>query len=110
MESAVQLCDIFTTSITKNFRLSDDEVAAINVLFDGLKEYSFAERLSVDGTVYHSAAYKRAGKSCSKIVQFFSQVTEPEHLFGELSAGICNYRIGSFGSVKAIPYISICYL
>lgn len=63
--------------------LSDDEAAAVNVLFadsgllpiDGLKEYSFAERLSVDGTVYHSAAYKRAGKSCSKIVQFFSQET-----------------------------------
>ena len=42
--------------------LSDDEAAAVNVLFadsgllpiDGLKEYSFAERLSVDGTVYHS--------------------------------------------------------
>ena len=74
--------------------LSDDEVAAVNVLFaetgllpiDRLKEYSFAERLSVDGTVYHSAAYKRAGKSCSKIVQFFSQVTEPEHLFGEVQA------------------------
>ena len=74
--------------------LSDDEAAAVNVLFadsgllpiDGLKEYSFAERLSVDGTVYHSAAYKRAGKSCSKIVQFFSQVTEPEHLFGEVQA------------------------
>ena len=40
--------------------LSDDEAAAVNVLFtdsgllpiDGLKEYSFAERLSVDGTVY----------------------------------------------------------
>lgn len=72
--------------------LSDDEVAAVNVLFaesglppiDGIKEYSFAERLSVDGTVYHSAAYKRAGKSCCKIVQFFSQVTEPENLFGEV--------------------------
>ena len=42
--------------------LSDDEAAAVNVLFadsgllpiDGLKEYSFAERLSVDGTVHHS--------------------------------------------------------
>ena len=74
--------------------LSDDEVAAVNVLFvdtgllpiDGLKEYSFAERLSVAGTVHHSAAYKREGKSCSKIVQFFSQVTEPEHLFGEVQA------------------------
>lgn len=69
--------------------LSDDEVAAVNVLcadngllpIDQFKEYSFAKQISVNGTVYHSTAYKRAGKSCSKIVQFFSQVTEPEHLW-----------------------------
>lgn len=59
--------------------LSDDEAAAVNVLFadsglppiDGLKEYSFAERLSVDGTVCHSAAYKRAGNLAAKFSSFF---------------------------------------
>lgn len=99
--------------------MSDDEVAAVNVLFaesrlppiDGIKEYSFAERLSVDGAVYHSAAYKRAGKSCCKIVQFFSQVTEPENLFGEVRTFVTT---GSFhlALLKQYPILAsaICSL
>lgn len=93
--------------------------AAVNMLFadtgllpiDGLTEYSFAERLSVDGTVYHSAAYKRAGKSCSEIVQFFSQVTEPEHLFGEVQAFVTTGSV-HLALLKQYPILAsaICSL
>lgn len=56
--------------------LFDDEVVVVNVLFvdsgflliDGLKEYSFVERLLVDGIVYYLVVYKRVGKFCNKIV------------------------------------------
>lgn len=56
--------------------MSDDEVAAVNVLFanngllpiDGFMEHSVAERISINGSVYHLSVCKRAGKSCSKIV------------------------------------------
>lgn len=83
--------------------MSDDEVAAVNVLFaesrlppiDGIKEYS----------------YKRAGKSCCKIVQFFSQVTEPENLFGEVRTFVTT---GSFhlALLKQYPILAsaICSL
>lgn len=74
--------------------MSDDELTAVNMLFtdnglpliDEFKEYSFAQRMSINRSVYHSTLYKRAGKSCSNIVQFFSQNTESEYLFGEVQA------------------------
>lgn len=99
--------------------MSDDEVAAVNVLFanngllpiDGFTEYSFAERISINGSVYHSSVYKRAGKSCSKIVQFFSQVAEPNHLFGEVESFVTTGSV-HLALLKQYPMLvsAICSL
>ena len=59
--------------------MSDDEVAAVNVLFanngllpiDGFTEYSFGERISINGSVYHSSVYKRAGIRAAKLCSSF---------------------------------------
>ena len=55
-------------------KLTELEIVATGEYFDGADamnaEYTFYERMCLNGVEYHSKSYRRAGRSCSYIVQY----------------------------------------
>lgn len=89
------LSDTISFSEPTQRLLTDRELEVINVLLykddeantvDKTKEYSFAERMSKCGEVFHSKAYRRPGKSCSSIIQFHKEndLSEAKYHYGEV--------------------------
>lgn len=81
-----------------NRPLTSTEIDAVHVLHETTGLYmniptvgSFAERLCQNGEIYHSKAYKRAGKSCSYLVQFFIGCTLSgiEYFYGKIEVFVC---------------------